>query len=141
MVRKVIHLVLITSVLLSSTGLVVNQHFCLDQLQRTSLFAQAKACQPSSSPMKVCATHEAGHQRVDRKSCCRDEHTLCKVEEASWVESFGSSWELLSSLAFGLLWSGPALTPEAAVVFAPDVHYQPPALVCDFTICPQTFRC
>ena len=77
MLRQGIHIVLSVVILLSSSGLLVNQHFCLDELVSTAFYSQAKKCAAVKTSSHSPST-PFGKQLSD-KGCCDDASNFFKV--------------------------------------------------------------
>lgn len=122
-------------VLFSSTGILVNQHFCRNELKHTALFAPAKSCHAQSMPS--CPMHAAAQK--EQKGCCDDESHFLKHKQ----EQVQSETQLAKA---------PAATALPATCMAfhsplPSVdkqtiqylNYKPPLIVCDLPVSLQAF--
>lgn len=140
--QKVFHILFASWIFISSTGLLVNRHFCQNDLKSTTLLVQAPSCHEEMATEATCPLH-AQHQVSDQESnhCCQNESVLFKtvlLQEAQ----FSAGWGL--SLLPAVL-----PTPVGARCFSGNVgsprfsftSYHPPPLVCDVAVQLQTFRC
>ena len=138
MLRKTIHIILIFALLVSSSGILISKHYCLDELVDVALFSKAKSCQESNV---IESEHRTDKPIIQKKNCCKDEVAFEKLEDSaqkvvadfSIKQSF-ISWAIIR-LALHLH------NVEDKVSVHPYQHYKPPLLVCDFTISLQTFLC
>lgn len=126
------------SVLLSSTGLVVNKHFCLDQLQSISFFAAAESCSMGMDGERQCPP---AHIQIKKKSCCEDQSEYFKL-----VEEVTPNNQELDIVKVNIEYSSVLLNQSAnsSANRVADVEYalyKPPLTVCDITISIQTFLC
>jgi hypothetical protein len=76
-------------VLISSAGIVINQHFCQDQLKSSSLFVSAENCHDAKK--KFCPNHmnmESDEQESKSgKNCCDDESEYISVDNEQVIPS------------------------------------------------------
>ncbi len=142
MIQKGIHIILTLFVLLSSTGLVVNRHFCQNELKDQRLFLQAHTCHPKMMEVP-CPVH--GTMLVESpahgqgKGCCQNESEVITSD----VELQTPPVELQISPVLWVMVFAP-FTWEAILAEVPTpqyLHYKPPLLVCDSIVSLQTFRC
>lgn len=81
MFGRVLHITLAFVLLLSSTGLVLNKHYCQDELKSVALFSKAKPCHKSSMP-KSCPMHGGtSSDQDDSKGCCDDQSEFLKSDQ------------------------------------------------------------
>lgn len=126
------------SILLSSTGLVVNKHFCLDQLQSISLFTAAESCSTAIDVERESAPSDI---QIQKKSCCDDQSEYFKVAE----EAAPNNQEL-DTIQFELEHSSALLDQHTkfSTFQVADIEYafyKPPLVVCDVIIGIQAFLC
>ena len=78
MIYKLVHIILAGLVLISTTGIVVNKHYCQNQLKNIALFSKAKSCHDINK-VSSCPLHN-NHQNED-KGCCDEETDFIKSDE------------------------------------------------------------
>ncbi len=66
MILRILHIFLACLVLVSTTGLTINKHYCKNELKNVAFFVKAKACHETK---KVTCPH---HQPTDEKPCCEN---------------------------------------------------------------------
>ncbi|MCI4667833.1 MAG: hypothetical protein MRZ79_06705 [Bacteroidia bacterium] len=126
------------SILLSSTGLVVNKHFCLEELQSVAFFLPATPC-----PMGVNKAQEClpGEISINKKSCCDDQNELFKLTEEADPSSLSQSLIDQELNLFWLEYSQENQIQKFSEAFTPIQRYKSPLIVCDVIIDIQTFLC
>lgn len=126
---------------ISATGLVLNKHYCQDQLKSIALFVEAKACHEQKAK-KPCPMHAAMDQdQEDSKKCCDDETEYVKVEQEQINQTFEVDASIplpfLAAFVDAFLVDHP-ITDKASIDF---FNYRPPILVYDQPVVLQTFLC
>jgi hypothetical protein len=143
LLAKLFHSALIGILLLSSSGVVVNKHYCQDELRSVRVFAAAEPChQGEQKP--ACPFHP-GPQHSDepkRKGCCDDTSEYVKVNsEQSFPDQQLSQWVYPPAPAVPptriRLVAGPTVTRR----IIPYRRYKPPLIVRDFQVELQRFLC
>lgn len=142
MLQQVSHILVMLSVLLSTSGFVVQRHYCQNTLKHTTLFVSSPSCHEEATDKASCPMHQPGHgESQDQGNCCNDESELVKLDQQVVVTP-----ELIVQPVFMAIM---AIVWPALVTFpAPDtdretyLSYKPPPLVClDIPVSLQTFRC
>jgi len=142
LILRLAHITLALLLFISSTGFVVNKHYCKNELKSMALFVKAEGCS-MHQVMKACPIH--GQMLVDvsdeeRKGCCDDTTEIVKIDE----EQIAPSFDLLPLQAVQFAPLFVAHKIELPVIDIQTLHYlnyKPPPLLCDFPISLQTFRC
>ncbi len=132
---RFLHIILSFLVLFSSTGLLVNQHFCRSELKHTALFAPAKRCHAQA--MANCPMHAAAQK--EQKGCCDDESHFLKHKQ----EQVHSETELAKAPAAMAL-PAPCTAFQGSLPSIDKqtiqyLNYKPPLIVCDLSVSLQTF--
>ena len=137
-----LHIVLAFLVFISSSGLVLSQHFCRGELKSTAVFAEATPCHQATAK-RACPHHPPAQPTTASKKGCCDTTTDFLQMDADQL----SATLLVPNLAVPVLGLLPAEfgllleEPSAAKSAVHYLHYKPPLLVCDVTINLQTFLC
>lgn len=145
MVYKALHITLASLLWLSSTGFVLNKHYCQDILRDMSVFVQAENCHDRMARKhgdmpKSCPMHKTKAADKHEKDCCDDTAEYLHLDE-----------DLLKAESTNLSFDGPlpvVFSWYATGLAAYDIdhshpeflHYKPPPLVCDLSVALQTFR-
>lgn len=142
LIARFLHIVLALLLLLSSTGLLLDKHYCQNQLKDIVVYGNAKACH-TDQRMVHCPVH--GEMAVpvgeEEKGCCDDATEFVKTDQEQSFEWSDLSLQPVSS---------PAVFTPAAKLWelivcqqqtAGYLHYKPPLLTGDFTIELQVFLC
>lgn len=138
--RAITNTLLIIAVLLSSAGMVVNQHFCLGELQSVALFASASSCSPTA-PMRPAPRPDT-EPRFDKPSCCSDASTYLKLTETSTPASPSLATNHPAAPLVAVLPARPIMMlPTVGQRIAAFFHYRPPLLIRDLPVEQQVFRC
>lgn len=142
LILRIAHIALAFFIFLSSTGLVVNRHYCRSELKSTSLFVKAKGCH-SPQRMAGCPMHQAsgceGHEKGEKRGCCDDRTDYYKADNIQEGKYF--QLPLLKAPAFM------AVLPARHIVALPavDEHtlhyltYRPPIVCSDLPVLLQSF--
>ena len=89
------------TVLLSSTSLILNKHFCSNELVSTALMSVPVSCHSDAEPKDVCPMHAQEQEPQD--NCCSDEAKLLKTELNHDLHQFQfkafqiSAWAMIST--------------------------------------------
>lgn len=78
MFKQVIHIFLSLVLLLGSSGLVVNQHFCFNKLVSTAFFGKAKKCSSGENELQKPSSYPG--DTISKRSCCDDDNKFLKVQ-------------------------------------------------------------
>lgn len=140
MLIKVLHITLAVSLLTSSVGVVINQHFCQDELKRTALFTAVDSCHGTDKQEQpVCPYHQEtpSQKGIDQQDCCHDSSHYLKSSqeqqmELSLLPVWNASW---ATPAFAQL---PDLRATATLTGVP--FYRPPPRFTDYSVHFQVFR-
>lgn len=143
MAYKLLHITLASLLWLSSTGFVLNKHYCQDILRDVALFVKAENCQSrmareQAHMPKSCPMHQAKEDH--EKGCCDDTAEYLHLDEHLLkAESATLSFDLPLLIVYS--WHSPGLVAHDIDSFFVDyLNYKPPILVCDLSVSLQTFR-
>ena len=125
MLRKIFHSVLAMLILLSSTGLTLNMHFCHNRLIDLAVIAPAKSCCGYES------NQELDHHQINLvpRSChCEDRSIAYETEENYLAEA--NSVNFKNTLQFKLNWQNisqhiVASATQNKASFYPDLRRPP----------------
>lgn len=142
MLQKAIHIILSVLVFISSTGLVIDAHYCRGELKSIALFAEATPCYQQQEGKKVCPFHAKKSEHEEgEKGCCKDKTQLLKVDDDQLPTSFQIAE--LEPPVFNAYF----FIPQAVDINNPlqaTVHYlnyKPPLIVSDRCVQLQRFLC
>ena len=140
MLIKLLHITLIFSLLSSSVGVVLNQHFCQDELKEVSLYKAVKNCHESNpKKQRTCPHHPPPNPetRIDTNACCHDTSDYLKSQQEQQVELDLLPDVVHATYAFPLAnWTA---TLHIARSLS-DKYYRPPPLPKDFPSFFQVYR-
>lgn len=129
------------SVLLGSVGLVVQRHFCQNELKSISVFLEAEACHEKRSAEKSCPFHppQSDSQQTAQKNCCNNDTEVIILDEDYTPSTFelGSKPVLIALISLVLNLEIITDDPARPHYF----NYKPPLLVWDHSLRFQTFLC
>ena len=148
---RLINIILAILVFTSSSGFVINQHFCQGELKNTAFVVKAKTCHDSNT-----SKHEAaGHSKMppncpmhqskgpvpcdEKKDCCNDKSEFVKLD----IDQEITSMELLEIKK--PVCSAIEIFPDSFNQEDPETYpihylnYKPPLIVCDLPVSLQTF--
>ncbi len=87
LIKKTIHIGLALIILLSSSGLMINKHFCQNVLVDASFYTEASSCHEGKeaylAPLR--SSNKSGEE-LDKNNCCKDVSSFLKVETEQQVE-------------------------------------------------------
>jgi hypothetical protein len=130
-------------VLLSSSGFVVQKHFCQNKLKSVSIYLKPEQCHQPKAMAKSCPMHGAAdktHVQSPPKGCCDDSAELLKLDTKVLVSAQTDFSIPLVSLDFSTIPQTETST-ELRTSKLHYLNYKPPLLVCDFSSRLQTFLC
>lgn len=129
-------------VFFSSTGFVLNKHFCQEELKSVAIFTKAEPCH-SQKAMRNCPMHGEMEMPVSpaSKNCCDDTTDYFKSDADQMSVSTGLDLE-----THLVLWTVALLTSNIQhfSIDKQSIHYlnyKPPLIVCDLPLSLQNFRC
>lgn len=144
MLSRIAHITLSALIFVSSTGFVLNKHYCQNTLKSKALFVKAESCKHQDA-VKPCPIH--GTMPIDRqddpeKDCCKDKSEFLKnddqfankVTDTELIQNFLSAGVLCVILNIDL----PSIDKQTLHY----LNYKPPLIVCDdMPVSLQTFLC
>lgn len=77
MLKKVSHILLSFLLLVTTTGLTINRHYCGDNLESISIFSEPQSC-------------------CEMPNCCHNESIVIQLEEDFSISSFNISFEQIA---------------------------------------------
>ena len=140
MPKRLLHITLALLTFLSTTGLVLNQHYCQSELRSQALFVKAENCHSAKKNMpKACPMHAPDSDQ--EKDCCDDETHLLQLDEDLQQTTFEyKKLQQPQLLLTALILLGREL-PTFEISSPHYLNYRPPLLVCDRPVLLQTFLC
>lgn len=145
MVARIFHIILAALLMISSSGLLINKHFCQDRLKDIRLFAKAKPCHVASAKSDnhqhppSCPFHPAKQKDdTSNNSCCEDESSFLKLEVEKDIPVQGEV--KLTLTLFCATFEGPSWKSQQWRTAAYS-YYKPPLLRQDRMVLFQSFLC
>ncbi len=144
MLLKTLNIVLAFFFLISSSGLIVNKHFCQKELKSTSLFVSPQSCHEKNKS-KSChhsqqKTASCQHQSAEEENqCCNTASEYIKLEQDQPQPFLASDWVNQPAL-LGVLFVALQINPPASK--ATSLHYlsyKPPIVRENISVLLQTF--
>ena len=141
MITRVLNIILATVVLFSSTGFIVSNHYCQNELKGTSLFIPVEGCDDMpvktscSSDKNSCSNHTG-----DDGNCCDNERTYYKLDQDQQVQTFELNNLLKNPVLLSVIFV--ALNIDFPTVDKQTRHfltYKPPIVSKDIPLLLQTF--
>ena len=138
---RIAHITLAFLLLLSSTGIVLNKHYCGSELKSMAVFMEAEPCHHVEA-MKGCPIHSSGEEGIKKKkkSCCNDETEYVKSDEEQLAQPFRID---LKNLPVLLAATFLALDFQLPATDSNTLHYltyKPPIVLNDISVLLQVFR-
>ena len=137
LLHTIASLLLMASVLLSSTGVQISQHWCGDQLINTSLFGAAEPCSHyQSTENSSCPFHA---KKVSKKKCCDQRETGIDGNDYDF-EARSFSFLSAPMALVAILWDTVVSeVAEADCAFHIIRNHSPPLLGLDIFVLIQSF--
>lgn len=132
---RLFHIILSILVLFSSTGLLINQHYCRNELKHSALFAAAKSCHAQPAPS--CPMHAPS--KKEQKGCCENESHFLKHKQ----DQVKAEAEPVKAPAAAVALFIPAFNTAPPAFSRQNIHYlnyKPPLIFRDFPASLQVFR-
>lgn len=120
---KFLHILMAIQIFAGSLGLVVNRHYCQEELKSTAFFLRPPSCHeqevlkghPPSCPMQAEMTHKGcGGEKDQDKNCCDNTSDWLKAEQEQQIP--------LQDLP--QLHSSPALPPFCPTAIDPNTSFE-----------------
>lgn len=143
--RNILVYILAVLVLLGSTGLMVDHHFCQGELQHSTLMKKAPSCHETQSchqseidTEKACCKKNSSHK--DEEGCCDNESSFVQVDLDYPCFDLAEEVESSQMIAFSNtgVRSLPTLISITGVRF---INHIPPPRLLDPQSFLQVFRC
>lgn len=136
------HIALALLLFISSTGVVLNQHYCRGELKSQALFRAAPACHAAQAAA-TCPLHPhpPASDNKSAKGCCNDETEYFKSDIDQMTTASEVAVPFHSGTGPGLVRALPLLPPIAARPSLQYLHYKPPQLVYNLPLRLQAFLC
>lgn len=142
LIQKSIHIVVIFSVLLSTTGLVIHKHYCQDELKSVSFLVEADHCHETAPMPPSCPFHSSHDTKNSVPSdCCDNEVEYLKSDQDLQIESNQNSISqtFVHQIVYYVVneW----ILSELICSFPHYLNFKPPLIVCNVILFLQTFLC
>lgn len=142
MVARILHIILALGIFFSSTGFVVNTHYCQGELKALSLFVHARDCQKDDthracSPAKdSCSKHD--HEKSN--DCCNDQSDYHKLDQDQQVQQSMQLELIKNPVLLGAIFVIFNITlPSWNTDSNKYLTYQPPVVFRDIPVLQQSF--
>ena len=143
MLLKLFHITLSLLLFVSSTGVVVNEHYCQDKLKSMALFVKAEACHVEKAG-KACTMHASSsrdhHPSFKKKNCCDDRTEYFKSNDNQLTQSFELGLLKNINLIAAPIAAFYNPLPLLEAHFPTYNHYKPPIVCDDWQPMLQVFR-
>ena len=138
---RIAHITLAFLLLLSSTGIVFNKHYCGSELKSMAVFMEATPCHHAKA-RKACPLHGSGDEEYqnEKKDCCNDKTEYVKSDNeqiAQFSQINLKNLPVLLDTVFAVF------TIELPVTDFHTLHYltyKPPIVLNDISVLLQVFR-
>lgn len=127
--KKIANVFLAVLLMVATTGVTLNKHYCLGQLKSISIFHEAKSCmtemdmEEESCPLDCC----------DNTS---EQYKLEEFKQVSFEDSFAPDLKLIAVISYFLANSDLTHAPASNT---PNPHYLPPLIDQDIPVMVQSF--
>ena len=141
LIFRVAHIVLAFLLFISSAGVIINKHYCRDELKSMALFLEAEVCHKEKA-MKSCPMHSKDRtDEEEEKDCCDNRTEYCKADEDQLAPTFRTAFQLNTNFWPAKLnaYYLELVSIEARTFYY--LNYKPPLIVWDLPISLQTLLC
>ncbi len=147
MLARVLHIILSLLVFVSSSGFIINSHYCQNELKSQALFVQPITCHEAAKMPTHCPKHQKWvsckkkHKKGEQedKNCCKTNAEYFHLEQDQQVQVIEfqefNNFVLIATVFTFLHIDLPVVdttTPQY-------LNYKPPLIVCNFQTALQTF--
>ncbi|MEZ4848219.1 MAG: hypothetical protein R3B93_06300 [Bacteroidia bacterium] len=146
MLRKATNIILAITILLSSSGFVIQKHYCQEELQNVAVFIKAEPCHKKvSEETRSCSLTDSNYHKhnngLKKKDCCSDKLEYIKSEQE--LQSQVPEIEIVNNpILLGLISLVLKIElPDESVALPHFLNYKPPLLVWNLPLSLQTFLC
>ncbi len=146
MLFRACHIILCLIILISSTGLSINHHYCQGQIKSAALLVKANACGPAgdrtAQSEPFCPVE--GMATLGKGRCCYDlssfiKQLILKDSSSDGITAISPSKPQVLPLVLAFWETG--VLHHRPVKINSSTFYRPPVLSRDLTIVLQTFLC
>lgn len=140
MLERVANIFVAAMVFFSTTGVVLNRHYCQNELRTTSVFVRVQACHSMQQELPCHVQAIQCHHSDADKGCCHDDAEYVHSDQLKVFQA-PTAWVLP---AFDLVVPLPSLSMHFAIrEVTRRVHhrYRPPDLPVAQSDLLQVFRC
>jgi hypothetical protein len=134
MATNFLHIILLLSVLLSTTGLRVSEHFCQKEKQASSIFQLKSCCAKDAPCQNIC-------EQEDGKNCCETHAEYFQSDQDKQVQNFEFKQLKQPEIIAALLVVFDIKLPVLENAPAKFSTYRPPIVRRDILTLFQTFLC
>lgn len=141
LIYRIAHITLAFLLLLSSTGIVLNKHYCGSELKSMAVFMEATPCHHVKA-VKSCPTHSSGEEGLqkEKKGCCDDKTEYLKSDEEQLAQSFRFDLKNLPVLLAAVFVAFDIKLPVTDSNTLHYLTYKPPIVFNDISVLLQVFR-
>lgn len=146
MALRFLNIILAALVFISSTGFVINKHYCQGELKETALVVKAKSCHEKELDDRAnmpanCPMHQSKNSSgcEEKKGCCDNETEFVKLDIDQDIVSFEYQKLQIPQLATILVFATDFNLEETITSPVHFKNYKPPLIVCDVPVSLQTF--
>ena len=138
LIQRIIYIVMSLILGIASSGVMVNQHYCQNELKSSSLFFEAKPCYEKktvSCPMHGEMTLPGDH----KKDCCDNRESFVKSSTDQIIIHAVVIPDLIELFVLPL--KGLMDYRDAEITGKKYLNLKPPLLTCDLRVRLQSFLC
>lgn len=94
------HLINLFTLLFSTTGVLVHQHYCQDKLKTLSFYTQSTkdCCKKDKTPIRLTRSCDSSRPQISKKPCCENKTILSiddSVQQLSMIDDgLVSTWDI-----------------------------------------------
>ena len=141
--ERIAHLAFALVILLGSSGLVLNAHYCSGEMLSRAIFVKAAPCSHANPAAKACPMH--GLMKADgadsKKDCCSDKSEYIRSQDTK----YSSQQEIQDDWVPVHFQPGTgSVYIQTPVIDPKTIHFlnlKPPLIVSDLPVVLETFRC
>ena len=140
MLKSFLNIVLAFNVLISSSGLLLQSHYCQNILIKTGLFLN-EGCYCEGDVSDPCGDDGTCRYNDEEDGCCHNESHFFKTDEPQQVQDFHfKTFKKLDTYTAAVIFQHITLPIFDKYSFE-YINYSPPPIVFDLQVRLQTFLC
>ncbi len=143
MAIRILHITLAFLIFISTTGLVIQKHYCQNQLQKIALFFSPESCHSSAQKESPCQAHaktccSKKKEKEEQKDCCNNKSEYLKKNYEQQFQAIDFTESILEIIHTPIYNNSNIIATSLQIVAY--LNYKPPLITRDYPSIFQVFR-